>query len=273
MPRGLSATAEGNSTARRAEADKMLTADTTGSGEALLAFASATAFSTNVSADKVAVYEEAQAVLDTRQYHIAAAGGDESMGLAAFAAAQADWLVRREAFEDLWEGGRRFVYGAINAGNMGTEGRFGPFCLLLESPQDYATDLAVFPGDSASRYTDTAGTVDDTTAVEEATAWSDRGHLVLIERLDACAARPQEDWPGAVCTPEKYLEVAIAGRMPLESIAEVRVRPGTLERLRRLRALRLAGEALTSIEANEAHAYEILAGWRRASRTRLAEVS
>ena len=124
-------------------------------------FVETSSFSTNVSADKVLAFDQAHDVLDTRRFHVQKAGGDAAVGLADFATEQRDLLVRREAFEDLWHGGRQIVYGAVNAGGMGTEGRFGPFCLTSKHPDTPVPDaLAVFPEDSAHRYTTEAGEVD-----------------------------------------------------------------------------------------------------------------
>jgi hypothetical protein len=167
----------------RATADRVAAADATGSVEAFRALATASTFSTNVSADKIDAFDAHGAILDARAVRTHHAGGDEAVGLKAFEAEQGSWLVRRQGFEALWRNGSRFVYGAVNAGGMGAElPRFGHFCLVVSEPAAQARELGVFPANSAERYYSPAGDVDRDLARREATSWRDRGHLVTIER-------------------------------------------------------------------------------------------
>ena len=55
-------------------------------------FVETSSFSTNVSADKVLAFDQADAVLDTRQFHVQKAGGDAAAGLADFATGQRELL-------------------------------------------------------------------------------------------------------------------------------------------------------------------------------------
>jgi hypothetical protein len=98
-------------------------------------------------------FDKAQTILDRRELFIAEAGGDRALGLAVFAAQH--WSPRREAFEDLWEGGRQFVYCAPNPGTLGAQ-KYGDYCLVIDSGTLRDADTAVFPVDTAGRYTDVA---------------------------------------------------------------------------------------------------------------------
>ena len=268
MAADLTATAAGNAAIRRTAAEAVFAADATGRIADFRRFVDASSFSTNVSADKVLVYEDAAEVLDTRRFHVHEAGGDEVAGLARFASAQDSLLARREPFEDLWTHGRRLVYGAVNADGMGTEGRFGPFCLVVDDPEAPAPDaLAVFPGDSAQRYTTTSGVVDAPAAMAEATAWSERADLALVERGAEAAGAPETAWPEIVCRPDRYLEAVRAGRLPPSSVTEVRLRSAFRDRLDELQARVLAGDALDPVEQNGVAAYGVVHGWRRAHGT------
>lgn len=67
-----------------------------------------------------------------------------------------------------------------------------------------------------------------------------------------------------VCRPGRYLEVVLAAHLPVTAVAEVRLRRGMADRLRRLRARRFDGEVLEPVENNEVRAYGAMRRWRRA---------
>lgn len=261
----LAATAAGNSPARQAQAQAVLAA--AGSGKPQLQrfrwLAASSALSTNVEFDKVVVYDEAGEVLDTRGYYAKRHGG-AAAGLSVFAKEQGSWLARREAFEDLWEHGRAFIYGAVNAGGMGVLGDFGRICLVVQDPERRNPHaLAVFPADTAARYTDEAGVVDGRLAQEEATAWPARGELAVIERQSEAAATSAHNWPRVLCRPEAYLEAVFAGPLPLEALSEARLPDKVRAHLRKLRLRLVTGETLTDTEGIELSAYDRLQRWRR----------
>lgn len=209
------------------------------------------------------VYDEAGEVLDTRRYYAERHGGTAA-GLRVFAKKQGTWLARREAFEDLWEHGRTFIYGAVNAGGMGVLGDFGRICLVVQDPERRNPHvLAVFPADTAARYTDEMGAVDDRRAQEEVTAWAARGELAVLERQNEAMASTAPDWPRVLCRPEAYLEAVFAGPLPLEALSEARLPDKVRAHLRKLRLRQVADETLTDTERNELGAYDRLQRWRR----------
>ena len=156
---------------------------------------------------------------------------------------------------------------------MGTEGRFGPFCLTCRHPETPVPDaLAVFPEDSARRYTTEAGQVDRDLARAEATAWSHRHDLAVIERGDEALAAANAEWPAAVCQADRYFEVTRAGPMPVADLHEVRLRAAYRSELVTLRVRFLAGEPLVADELSQVGAYDVLRKWRRTSGIDLVDV-
>ncbi len=259
----LTATAAGNSPARQALARTVLEAGGSGKLQRFRWLAASSALSTNVDFDKVVVYDKAGEVLHTRSYYAERHGG-ATAGLSVFAKQQGSWLIRREAFEDLWEHGRAFVYGAVNAGGMGVMGGFGPICLVVQDPEQQRPQaLAAFPADTAARYTDATGAVDGRLAQEEATAWMVRGELAVIQRQSEVKASATHEWPGVLCRPTAYLEAIFAGSLPLEALSEVRLLDEAHEHLEALSSRLVSGETLTATEENELGAYDRLHRWRR----------
>ena len=262
MAEDLSARAAANGPTRRAAADALVAADASGKLAAFRAFADASKFSTNVSADKILAYGETGEVLHTRAACIQAARRDEAAGLAAFAKRQGSWLLRREGFEDLWEGGREILYGAVNAGNMGTEGQYGPFCLVADPLP--AVSLATFPSDTAQTYVDASGVTDQARAESDVTLWEDRGALALWKESVAVAAAPEDSWPDVMARPGHYMEVCRVGRLPIEGLASVRLRVGYVDRLVDIMLRHQRKEALDASEEEEWRAYNALLTWRPA---------
>jgi hypothetical protein len=243
-----------NSAARCAAADQLVASDPSGRLGSFRALAKSGVVSTNVDASKVQVFGEVAEVFDARRIELHKAGGDADAGQAAFAERQGSYLAGREAFEQLWIGGDSFVYGALNAGGLGTEGRYGPFCLIIADPAGRSRAVALFPCDSAQRYT-VGNSVDGEGVRSEATAWADRDSLAVVERHAEALATHEAEWPAVICRPKSYLEAVVGPPLPIEDVVEVRLAQPYLERLADLQARELADEVLAPSEREEALAF------------------
>jgi hypothetical protein len=252
----LNATARGNSSVRHAAADAAESSDASGVLSRFRRFAASAEFATNLSFDKVIACDETGKLLDTRSYHVHVAEGDAARGKRDFEVRQGPMLGPREGFEDLWDGGREFVYGALNAGTMGVES-FGNVCVVLVNAD------ALFPSDTAQRYVDALGNVDGARARDEATAWANRGDLAALERGRQAKVSSDSDWPEVICDGDEYLESILTHPVTLDGLSEARLRVDLRRRLETLRARRLIGEALSSVETGELAAYDALHGWRK----------
>jgi hypothetical protein len=250
-----------NSAARCAEADLLVTSDSSGRLRSFQELARSGVVSTNVDASKVQIFGEVAELLDARRVELHKAGGDASAAQGAFATRQGSYLAGREAFERLWIDGVSFVYGALNAGGLGTQGRYGPFCLIVADPTGRSRAVALFPGDSAQRYT-VGASVDRDGVRSEATAWEDRDSLAVVERHAEALAAHEAEWPAVICRPKSYLEAVMGPPLPIEDVVEVRLAQPYLERLADLQAREVAGDVLTPSEREEVLAYTELQNWR-----------
>ncbi len=260
MPYRVTTAGRRNGSVRRSELAAALSADRTGLIARFASFVEASALSTNVAADKILAFDSHDEVLDARRVRIHQAGGDVRAGLRSFRSSL--WFLRREAFESLWQHGRRFVYGAVNGGNIGTEGQYGPFCLVVADPEALRCKaLAVFPADTAQTYTDAAGRLDSSGAIAAATMWTDRSVLAICDRnceLELARATP---WPDVLCAPDRYLEVVLTP-LPLAGVDEVRIRTVYRDRVEELELRLVAGESLQPIERNEIAALQAVRRWK-----------
>lgn len=262
MPLSLKRAGALNSSRVRNAAESIVSGDPTGTMRDFLALASRSAFSTNVSADKIEVFDQRGAILDARAVRVHQAGGDDGAGLSTFDREQGEWLDRRQGFEDLWRHGRGLVYGAVNAGGMGVDRpRYGPFCLVVSDPAEHAVEIAVFPCDSVERYCSQAG-VDRRRARDEAVTWRDRGHVAAIERERDVPQTPPPAWPRLICNPRHYLEAVVAPGPTLGAIDAVRIRKDHYAHLEDLKLAGVDGSVEPSVEARELLAFETLNRWR-----------
>ena len=264
MPRSITHAGASNGDRLRAAARVLIRGDTSGTLSRFLEFANDSVFSTNVSADKSSSSTtggQSPTLVPIAQH---SARGDRRAGLRAFRHAQSAYFTRRVRFEALWRDGRRFVYGALNAGGMGTGNHFGPFCIVIADPTRHApSGLAVFPENTAVRYCSLDGIVDSARAFAEAAAWSDRNALATIERAAEAIVTPPELWPRLICNPKRYLEAVVAPGPPLDAVDAVRLRHDYRERLEDLRLQALTGYLGPGTALREVGAYEALRGWRR----------
>jgi hypothetical protein len=139
-----------NTAAITARSDALVTADPSGGLQDFLALADRAGAGTNVSAEKIRCFDEADAVLDARSFCIWQQKGNRAAGLAEFAKRQRDWLSRRVAFEALWEDGEAFRYLALNAGGLGTQGPYGKLCLVTTRVADRGRPTRYFPATRCS---------------------------------------------------------------------------------------------------------------------------
>ncbi len=264
MALSLSKVALHNGARIAAAADAAVAADATGRLEAFRGFAASAAMSSNASADKVELYDEAGALLDARTAAQHRVGGDRRAGLREFRRAQGSWYLRRVRFEGLWTHGRRFVYGALNAGGTGLDA-FGEFCIVIADPSRAAPDaLGLFAANSAERYCSVDGEPDRDRALAEAAPWPQRAELAVAERAASAIAADPDRWASVLCEANRFIEVVVAPGPSLSAITEVRLRADYLTRLHELEANVLSGAALPATERREAGAFAALNRWRRA---------
>ena len=124
----LNAVAAANRDRRRAGCDAACAGDATGRLARFGELAARSSFGTNVQPDKVLAFDELGEVVDAARVGAHRGTPPPVDG----------FYARRRAFEDHWEHGRRFVYGAPNAGGPGAP--FGPILLPVADPEVPAPD-------------------------------------------------------------------------------------------------------------------------------------
>jgi hypothetical protein len=212
---------------------------------------------TNVDYEKVERFHTAAALIDARALAIAKAGGDRAAGLAAFAAKR--WSPRREAFEELWVKGRTFIYFAANPGTAGATD-YGDVCLVVRSNRVLDEDSAIFPFDTAQRYTDAAANVDAALAFDQVAVWESRADIAVIELATEAIRWPTDRWPELICG-ARYLEVVTAGPVDLGDVIALRVTPDVADELEQLWWAWRNKTLTDPVSVRKAKAYNAMMKW------------
>jgi hypothetical protein len=213
---------------------------------------------TNVDAHKVLHYDRQQAVLDARSLAIATANGDVDAGLAEFNARS--YSARREAFEDLWDAGRRFVYGAPNPGTLGAR-KYGDYCLIIDPATLTDADTGVFPRDTAQTYTDSDANVFADLAYREVGSWQARADVALVHRGDEAVFLSDRERAELVCGADTYMEVITVGPLGLDQVIILRVDADNWEEHSDLWWDWKEGRLSDPSDRAKAKAYDALMGW------------
>ncbi|WP_283614042.1 hypothetical protein [Mycolicibacterium poriferae] len=176
---------------------------------------------TNVDVEKVLSFDLADAILDRRALFVAEAGGDRAKGLAAFDAQP--WSPRRQAFEDLWQDGRRFVYCAPNPGTLGAL-KYGDYCLSIDPQSLEQADTGVFPADTAQTFTNDMAVVDAVRAHQEVGAWWSRSDVALSHFGEGVVNLSPEERAELICGADAYMEIVTVGPIALDQVTVLRVK-------------------------------------------------
>jgi hypothetical protein len=129
---------------------------------------------------------------------------------------------KRVAFDASFVEGRRFRYGALNAGGTGLVA-YAPYCVILKSEFCRALQpLAYLPGDSLQLAFTSDGSFDSAAVISSATADKDR-HLMAATNLGAeAAATAPSVWPELVCR-ARYFEAIFIGDVEMPAVSCVRI--------------------------------------------------
>lgn len=126
---------------------------------------------------------------------------------------------RRLAFDDAFDDGRRFRYGALNGGGTGLDS-YGAWCVVLRSKPEQA---ACWQGDSLAS--------DVNHIARCAIAYSHRHSLVAAERAGSAATSVAGRWPALILSGKAYFEVVFLDPIDLAAIDAVRVAHSTYQEL------------------------------------------
>jgi hypothetical protein len=232
----------------------------------LVAMLEAALPSTNMDGRKILDYDGADRIVDTRSLWIARCGGDTAAGIREFEKQQGSWLPRRQGFEDLWNRGREFVYGAVNPGHDGVGAQYGPFCLIIRPARVAGANSGVFPANTAERYGRDSGVPDSARALAEAGCWRFVGDIGIVEFGTEAAGLTPQEWPRLVCNDTRFLELITAGPIEFADVTEVRLSQARVRELNAWSVLDRAGRLTDTAQQHAVAGWRVVKSWARTTR-------
>lgn len=125
---------------------------------------------------------------------------------------------RRTAFDRAFEDGRKFCYGALNAGGAGLT-EYGPYCVVLRREfVDSLERIAYLSGDSLKVAFSAAGTFDHQALASLVAPHSHRHYLTADERATNLLSADRTTWPALVLCQDWYTEVVFVAEVGEDAI-------------------------------------------------------
>lgn len=177
---------------------------------------------------------------------------------------------RRTRFDDVFDEGRKFRYGALNIGGAGSP-HYGTFCMVLKQSFPEASDrLAYVKQDSLNGYTDDDGHLDQASFQNDLATHSHRQILAALKHVHEIDSRKVE-WPRMVCSKMDYVEAIFIATIDASKIDEMRI-TATDHRILWELCFNAHGRKLTDAERALAHDFLQILRATRDKAIRLHEV-
>ncbi|MBF0550361.1 MAG: hypothetical protein HQK60_07490 [Deltaproteobacteria bacterium] len=172
---------------------------------------------------------------------------------------------RRLAFDNAFEDGTRFRYGALNAGGVGLS-LFGDFCMVLNrSFMESLNDAVYLPDDSLVCCFNELHQFDVEAVRRKVCPHTHRHYLVVIKHATVVQQTSREQWGRVILADGNYIEAIFTADIMPDHIAEVRVKKDKYDELFNL-AFDDFGRKLDEAEtAQVLHFVQILKVTRRRS--------
>ena len=130
---------------------------------------------------------------------------------------------KRVAFDDAFEEGEKFRYGALNIGGLGAT-HFGEFCIVFKENMFTANvKIAYLKSDSLKSYMLPGPAVDEDGVRRNAASRSHKQHLASLKNANEIAATLEDKWPSLVCSENEYVEAIFVGDVPSTSSDTIRM--------------------------------------------------
>lgn len=144
---------------------------------------------------------------------------------------QKPWGERRQAFEGCFQQGERFLYGALNLGNVGLED-YGDWCVVFgEVAMAAWTCIASLPDNSLERYTSLGSPIDRDGVMHDVAPWGEVPQVAAIKHRNSLPEKAPNDWPNEVCHDYTYVECIVVDEVQVGHIEALRIRDNKMARI------------------------------------------
>jgi len=142
------------------------------------------------------------------------------------------WKDKRIAFEQKFDGGDRFKYGALNFSKIGIIGKYGYFYVILERLKiEQYLSLVFIMYDSLRKYVDNNCCVNIGQLAQEI---ANKDHVQILSSIKHegdIGSTPDYDWPKMICNDDNYIEAIIQDEIRVEHIGIVYIKRSKFDEL------------------------------------------
>lgn len=142
----------------------------------------------------------------------------------------------RVLFERSFEGGERFLYGALNIGGAGLLA-YGVYCAFIGSigsARAATLRAAIVPDNSLYTYVDWGppASLREEPLRRDVGSWGARGPVAALKHgLDVTSGLGRDEWASMVCSKAGFIEVIFTGSVAPNELVEIRVTKRDVKRL------------------------------------------
>jgi hypothetical protein len=164
---------------------------------------------------------------------------------------------KRIAFDNAFNDGVRFRYGALNAGNLGLT-KYGQCCIVLTRAfEESLAEVAYLPGDSLEICLREDAGLDENAVRKLPAPRSHRHVMVAVQRATEVPPVGKREWPGLVASDSRYFEAVFIGDVSLATVEYVCMSKSENDRQWEL-AFANFGRKLSDAERALAHDFVVL---------------
>ena len=130
---------------------------------------------------------------------------------------------RRMAFDQHFDHGMKFRYGALSIGGLGAT-RFGEYCAIFKHAEVLAQcEVGYLKGDSLNDYVGPGPGVDEMKLQAECATDASKHFLATTKHIADAASQPRDAWAKMLCSADNYVEVIFQGTLRSGNLGAVRI--------------------------------------------------
>lgn len=130
---------------------------------------------------------------------------------------------RRTTFDQSFEDGERFRYGALNIGGAGAP-KYGEFCVVLQNRVSAErSEVAYLRADSLKTYMRRGPVLDEEALRRDAAPHERRQCLAVVKHAEEVKTHPEDRWPSVLCSESEFVEAIFTGPLVANDVEVIRM--------------------------------------------------
>ncbi|MBF0109155.1 MAG: hypothetical protein HQL76_08275 [Magnetococcales bacterium] len=139
---------------------------------------------------------------------------------------------KRTRFEESFQRGHEFHYGALNIGGLGAT-KYGEICVVIDNRfwDRPFSPVAYLIGDSLKIFMNHENQLEETKLKTSIASHAQRHHLMALKHRPDLDSWPRQEWSKNVCSEMEYIEAIFVQPLTLPYVQEIRIKKSDYDRL------------------------------------------